>query len=72
MQWAAMTTEPVMGPQYIWEVETKKGRVTIDAKLIEENTQKLNTIKEQRQQALMPGTQEYNHMKVILPIIFIR
>lgn len=46
MQWAAMTTEPVMGSQYIWEAETKKDREIIDAKPIEENIQKLNTVKE--------------------------
>lgn len=71
MQWAAMTTEPVMGPQYIWEAETKKDKETIDAKLIEENAQKLKVIEEQRQRAVVPGTEEYDHMKVMFPMIVI-
>lgn len=42
----------------------KTDRKTIDAKLIEEDAQKLKAIEEQRQRSLVPDTEEYNHMKV--------
>lgn len=64
MQWGAMTTEPFMGPQHIWEAETKKDRGTIDAQLIEENARVLKDIEGQRERAEIPGTIEYQHMQV--------
>lgn len=51
-----------MGLQFISQVEKKIG--TIDAKLIEEDAQKLKAIKEQQQIAFVPDTKKYNHMKV--------
>lgn len=42
MKWGAMTTKRVLGPQYIWGAQPKMYRETVDAKLDEENFQKLN------------------------------
>lgn len=42
MKWGAMTTKRVLGPQYIWGAQPKMYRETVDAKLVEENVQKLN------------------------------
>lgn len=39
-----MTTKPLMEPQYICEVETKKYEETIDNRLIEENIAVLKNI----------------------------
>lgn len=59
-----MTTELLMGLQYIWEAETKKDRETIDAKLIEENASILKNIEAQPERAKIPGMPEYQHMQV--------
>lgn len=64
MQWAAMSTEPVMGPEYVWEAENAKERDAVDEKLIEENASQLKSVEEQRERALRPGTEEYKHMEV--------
>ena len=53
-----------MGPQYIWGAQPKIYRKTIDAKLVEENVQKLNAFEGQQLIALVPDTKEYNHMSV--------
>lgn len=34
MQWAAMSTEPVMGPEFVWEAETTEERNAVDEKSI--------------------------------------
>ena len=66
-----MTTEPVMGPQHIWEVETKKDRETVDAQLIEENARVLKDIKRQRKRAEIPGTIKYQDMQVKIVIKYL-
>lgn len=64
MQWAAMSTEPVMGPEYVWEAKTAKEQDAVDEKLIEENASQLKSVEEQRKRVLRPGTEEYKHMEV--------
>lgn len=63
MQWAAMLTEPVMGPEYVWEAETAEERDAGDEKLLKENAARLKEVEEQRERALRPGTEEFIYME---------
>lgn len=70
MQWAAMSTEPIVGPEFVWEAETMEERNAVDEKLIEENALRLKIVEEQREEALMPGTEEFKHMEVREKILY--
>ena len=64
MQQRAITIEPVMRPQYIWEAKTKKDQETIYALLIENNTRILKDIERQQERTEIPGIIEYQYMQV--------
>ena len=65
MHWACLSSEPLIGPQHLWESLTPDERKVKEASLIKESLEKSVQAEKNREQAKIPGTEQWHQLQVI-------
>ena len=62
MHWGCLLSEPLIGPQHLWESLTLNERKITKALLVEEGLHKTKEAEENREQTKFPGTKQWHQL----------